>query len=58
MLLISEEQRACEVDFFVLNCYILSNLSLPRLVSFVILFTVCHTILVMLVLRFWYWVNK
>lgn len=52
MLLISEEQRACEVDFFVLNCYILSNLSLPRLISFVILFTVCHTILVMLVLRF------
>ena len=32
------------------------NLSLPNLIIVVILLTVCQTILVMLVLRIWYWI--
>ena len=30
---------------------------LTPMVSLVILLTVCHTILMMLVLRVWYWIN-
>ena len=32
------------------------NLSLPNLIIVVILLTACQTILVMLVLRIWYWI--